>query len=62
VAVAETAGSVGSGGRLAGEWRECDVSATEEEPREGDAGKVGLPPVFLMGSGSAVDLRSVYRT
>jgi hypothetical protein len=62
VAVAETAGSVGSGGRLAGESWEYDGSVTELRTGEGDVGKVTLPPVFFMGPGRAVDLRSVYRT
>jgi hypothetical protein len=57
VAVAETAGSVGSGGRLAGESWECDGSVKEVRTRYGDVGNVTLPPVFLMGPGSAVDLR-----
>jgi hypothetical protein len=42
--VAETAGSVGSGGRLAGESWGCDGSVTEEGPRGGDVGKVTILP------------------
>jgi hypothetical protein len=49
--VAETAGSVGSGGRLAGEWRECDGSVTEEGPRHGERGKSTLPCVLSNSHG-----------
>src|SRR3984885_7824447 len=51
VAVAETAGSVGSGGRPAGESWECDGSVTEEGPRHGERGKSTLPCVLSNSHG-----------
>ena len=47
VAVAETAGDVGSGGRLAEASGERHGSVTDVRPRHRDAENVTLPPVFF---------------